>query len=142
MSNQITDIIIDDGKQTYNIRNQEGQLLGSFRLNPSDAGILKRFDEVQEYLAHISDKVDADRDIALVMEDMTALVKDQVNYLFDTNCADEFFSITSPWSVMKNGEFFLEHVINAVGNVIQADIKARNKKIDARISKYTARYHG
>lgn len=142
MSNQTTDIIIDDGKQTYNIKNQDGELLGSFRLNPADAYILKRYGSVQESLAHITDGIDTSRDMEEVEAEITAKVKEQINYLFDTNCADEFFKITSPWSIMKNGEFFLEHVIQAVGNVIQADIAERNKKIDSRIKKYTDKYHG
>ena len=110
-NNQTTDIIIDDGKQTYNIKNQNGELLGSFRMNPADMSILERFKSVENVLENITEHVDMNKDFEEVEKEMSAIVREQINYLFDCDCADVLFGITSPFTIMKNGEFFLEQVI-------------------------------
>lgn len=141
-NNQTTDIIIDDGKQTYNIKNQNGELLGSFRMNPADMSILERFKSVENVLENITEHVDMNKDFEEVEREMSAIVREQINYLFDCDCADVLFGITSPFTIMKNGEFFLEQVINVIGTAVNADLKHRSAKIDEKIGKYTKKYHG
>lgn len=141
-NNQTTDIIIDDGKQTYNIKNQNGELLGSFRMNPADMSILERFKSVENVLENITEHVDMNKDFEEVEKEMSAIVREQINYLFDCDCADVLFGITSPFTIMKNGEFFLEQVINVIGTAVNADLKHRSTKIDEKIGKYTKKYHG
>lgn len=141
-NNQTTDIIIDDGKQTYNIKNQNGELLGSFRMNPADMSILERFKSVENVLENITEHVDMNKDFEEVEREMSAIVREQINYLFDCDCADVLFGITSPFTIMKNGEFFLEQVINVIGTAVNADLKHRSTKIDEKIGKYTKKYHG
>lgn len=141
MSNEsTTDIIIDDGKKTYNIRNYNGDLLGSFRMNPADMSVLDRYSKVKENLQNIQQSIDSDKDIEEIYHDATELVKEQINYLFNCNCADEFFAITNPFSIMADGSYFLEMVINAILKVFKVDADIRIKKFESKISKHTRKY--
>lgn len=139
---QATDIVIDDGRKTYNIKNQEGVILGSFSLNPTDVRIKERYKEVSEFLDNIENYIDKTWDEDTIENELEKILADKIDYLFDSKCSQEFFKITSPWSVMANGDFFVSNVIEAIGKVLKVDITARNKRLESKIQKYTKKYHG
>lgn len=134
-------IIIDDGTEEFTIEDKQGNILGSFRMNPSDVNIAKRFEEVADKITHLADNVDENQDLVDVIDDLEKKVYEQINYLFNADIADEFFSITSPFTPLANGQLFLEQVLEQIGKLVESDTGKRFKKIQTKASKYTKKYH-
>lgn len=136
------EIIIDDGKQTYNIKNQDGEIIGSFRINPMEMNLRKRYSIVCDNLDKIVAEIDTSKNADALLDELEEKVSKEINYLFDSDVASEFFKITSPFSIMANNEFFLVNVINVIGSLIEKETGVRMKKIEKKIMKHTQKYHG
>ncbi len=134
-------IVVDRGLEEYTIEDKNGTVLGKFEMNPADVELLKRYEHVAEAVSHIADDVDESKDIVDIVKEMEEKLNNQIDYLFNSNVSQIFFSITSPFTVLPNGEFFVENVLNAIGKLIEAETGKRFKKVQAKIGKYTSKYH-
>ena len=92
-------------------------------------------------MSHIADNVDESKDIVDIVKEMEEKLNKQIDYLFNSNVSQSFFSITSPFTVLANGEFFVENVLNAIGKLIEAETGKRFEKVQTKISQYTSKYH-
>ena len=92
-------------------------------------------------MSHIADDVDESKDIVDIVKEMEEKLNKQIDYLFNSNVSQSFFSITSPFTVLANGEFFVENVLNAIGKLIEAETGKRFEKVQTKIGKYTSKYH-
>lgn len=137
-------IKINDGYKTYDIVNQDDKLLGQFSFNPSDTNIIHRHAEVVEALEKlemdISSKVE-EKSLNEAFKEIESVVYEKINYLLDADVAEKFFSIMGPFSPLASGQFFIETVLDAIGQAISAETGARVKKINSKIQKHTAKYH-
>lgn len=134
-------IVVDRGLEEYTIEDKNGTVLGKFEMNPADVELVKRYERVAEAVSHIADNVDESKDIVDIVAEMEEKLNTQIDYLFNSNVSQSFFSITSPFTVLANGEFFVENVINAIGKLIEAETGKRFKKVQTKIGKYTSKYH-
>ena len=137
-------IKIDDGFKTYDIVNQDNKLLGSFSFNPSDTNIIHRHAEVVEALEKLELDISAKKDETSLDEAFKAVetvVYEKINYLLNADVAENFFSIMGPFSPLASGQYFIESVIDAIGQAINAETGARVKKINSKIQKHTSKYH-
>ena len=141
MSEQIK---VADGSKTYDLVNQEGKLLGQLTFNPSDTNILERHAEVMKQLNKLKEdfgktvrKTTVNEDIA----EIDRIVYEKIDYLLNADVSKTLFSIMGPFSTLANGQFFVENVMDAIGNVMQADTEKQSKKIRQKIDKHTAKYH-
>ena len=138
-------IKINDGYKTYNIVNQDDKLLGSFSFNPSDTNIIHRHAEVVEALEKLELDISAKKDETSLDEAfkaVEAVVYEKINYLLNADVAENFFSIMGPFSPLASGQYFIESVIDAIGQAISAETGERVKKINSKIKKHTSKYHG
>lgn len=136
-------IIIEDGLKTYEIANKSGKIYGSFSFDPSDMGILKRYNEVV--------KVFEGMDFNFLEDDITQniekyveienVVNEKIDYLFNSDVSSTIFSITSPLTIIPSGKLFLKSALEAIGQVIENETGERVKKMNNRVNKYTAKYH-
>lgn len=137
-------IKINDGYKTYDIVNQDDKLLGSFSFNPSDTNIIHRHAEVVEALEKLELDISAKKDETSLDEAFKAVesvVYEKINYLLNADVAENFFSIMGPFSPLASGQYFIETVIDAIGQAISAETGARVKKINSKIQKHTSKYH-
>lgn len=137
-------IKINDGYKTYDIVNQDNKLLGSFSFNPSDTNIIHRHAEVVEALEKLELDISAKKDETSLDEAfkaVEAVVYEKINYLLNADVAENFFSIMGPFSPLASGQYFIESVIDAIGQAISAETGARVKKINSKIQKHTSKYH-
>ena len=137
-------IKINDGYKTYDIVNQDDKLLGSFSFNPSDTNIIHRYAEVVEALEKLELDISAKKDETSLDEAfkaVEAVVYEKINYLLNADVAENFFSIMGPFSPLASGQYFIESVIDAIGQAISAETGARVKKINSKIQKHTSKYH-
>ena len=142
-------------KQRFRINGDNNAIL---ELNTSDAGMLARLDEADKRMIDIMDKfrtlqeetdnVDegnvpkeeaVDR-LGAIISDMDKEMRDVIDYVFDSNVSE----ICAPSGTMFDpidGKFRYEHIIDKIGDLYEASIKAESKKIQARISKHTKKYN-
>lgn len=142
MGNTIT---IDDGLKTYDIVNKSGKLLGQFSFNPSDTNIIRRHAEVINSLEKLSENVPEDveeENGAEALKKIEEIIYEKVDYLLNADVAREFFAIMGPMTLLENGQFFVENVIDAIGQAISAETGARVKKLNTKVRKHTSKYHG
>ena len=138
-------IVIDDGYKTYDIENKEGRLLGQFSFNPSDTGIIHRHAEVVKSLEELKMSIssnDEKKSLDEALKEVEAVIYEKINYLLDADVAESFFSIMGPLSPLASGQYYIESVLDAIGQAIQAETGERVKKINRKISKHTSKYHG
>ena len=62
------------------------------------------------------------------MKEIDRRMAESIDYLFNAPVSEKFFSITSPFTVLDGGQFFVENVINAIRGVIEPK---RNVKLEA-----------
>lgn len=131
----INDIVIDDGSKTYKIKNKQGKVLAEFSFRPSDTNIISRYKEVEKFFKEFKIE-EEDPDIKKYENE----VIEQMDYLVNADTAGTFFGIMGAFSPMPDGTLFYETCINAVCNVINAELDTRLEKIQSRTGKYTDKY--
>lgn len=135
-------IVVDRGYEEFTIEDKEGNVLGKFEMNPADMELAKRYEIVAHNLQNMAEKLEESGDTVADLLSCEKYIYEQIDYLFNSNVAEKFFSITSPFSVLASGEFFVENVLNAIGGLIESETGKRMKKIQSKVSKYASKYHG
>lgn len=138
----VKELLIDSGLCTYEIKDKEGRNFGSFTFNPSDLGIVKRHAEVVELFEKMNIPNMTEDDFEKELEKINDFIFEKIDYLLDANVSDTFFSIMSPLSPLASGQFFVESVVDAIGQAIQNETGERLKKVALKIKKHTSKYHG
>lgn len=142
MSNKIT---IKTGVKTYDLVNEKDELLGQISFNPSDVNITQRYKKVVEDLEQMDieeKKGDETEDLIESIRKIDEIVYEKINYLTNADIAETLFSIMGPFSPMPTGQYFVEYVMEVIGNIITQETGARVKKMNKRIQKHTKKYHG
>ena len=137
-------IVIDDGFKTYDIENQDGKLLGQFSFNPSDTNIIHRHAEVVKALEELEVEIpegESETDTEEALAKIEKIIHEKLNYLLNADVAENFFSIMGALTPLANGQYFIESVIDAIGQAIQAETGTRMQKVNGKIKKHTAKYH-
>lgn len=139
-------IVVDDGYKRVPITNTYGDEIGVFFFNPTDIGIIDRynkmattFDAVTEPLNAVASVEDDDgAEYLKALNEATERLYVAVNELFGGDAASAFFGKVNPFSPM-NGQFYCEQVLQQVGKFISEQFDAETEKFTARVEKYTNR---
>ena len=138
-------IIIDDGLKTYELVNKDKKVLGEISFNPSDMNITQRYKKVVEELENMdvhTKNGDETKDTIEAIELTDQIVYEQIDYLVNAPVAETLFSVMGPFSPMPSGQYFVEYIMEVIGNIITQETGARVKKMRKRIQKHTKKYHG
>ena len=142
MSNKIT---INTGFKTYDLVNEKDELLGQISFNPSDVNITQRYKKVVEELEkmNVGEKPSNEaEDLIESIRKVDEIIYEKINYLTNANIAETLFSIMGPFSLMPTGQYFVEYIMEVIGNIITQETGARVKKMNKRIQTHTKKYHG
>lgn len=146
------EIVIDDGRVKYPVRNLLGEVMGELCFNPTDVGMAIRYNETVDKLTeivapleHVNIRPDGtaeegDIDGAKALSEATDRLFEVFDYLLDGNVSETFFR-TNPFSPVK-GYFYCERVLEAVGKIIAAHQDVEIKQINKRLNRYTQGYTG
>ena len=140
MSEQIK---VSNGRKTYDLVDENGKVLGQLTFNPSDTKIMERHAEVMRQLQKMKEDFAKSVRKSTIMEDLEEIDKivyEKIDYLLNADVSKTLFSVMGPFSLLENGQFYVEHVLDVLGKVIQKDGNAKAKKINDKIKKYTAKY--
>ena len=137
---------IDDGTKCYSFYNRFKQPIGEMHFRGGDIGIIDRynsllndFDKIVEPLRNVKLQDDGtssfDDDWAIIKEVEKELIG-RINAIFDSEDAENLFKTRNAFSTI-NGEFYVEKVITALGNVVAQEMEEESNKAKKRFGKYT-----
>ena len=141
MSEQIK---IDNGIKIYDIVDKNGKFCCQIEFNPSDTGFVKRYEEVKRRLSLLKNdfgKNTEKKSISDQLNELDAIVYEQIDYLLNAKVSESIFSIMGPFSPLSSGEFFFENVLNAISIIIKKEADKNTAKVEKRINKYTRKYY-
>lgn len=127
---------LDTGSVLIDI-DDKGEIIGSFRFNPNDIDILRRYETVSEFLEGVSIGDNPTPEEILKLSDD---IKAQMNYLLNYNVSDDIFAKCNPFTITADGSFFIEQVLDGITQIIEQVTKQRVKTKTAKIKKATAKY--
>jgi len=128
--------VIDDGLQDVVFKNNKGEVFSSFSFNPSDTGLLTRYDELVEFLDSVTIE-DGEVDKQIIQLEKT--IKEMIDKLFNRKISEDVFKMYAPCTIFANGDMFIEVLIRHIGEVIEGETDKRLKKKVAKIKKATAK---
>lgn len=132
---------VDTGAVTVPIVDIDGTKLGEFKFNPVDSSILSRFDKFNAEMSgkDIQDEL-KDMDNVEAVQRFDEFVKEQFDYLLGYPVSDDLFSVCGPLTVVSNGDFYFEKLMEGIGGLIQQSVTERLKRKMERIRKATEEY--
>ncbi|QHQ61391.1 hypothetical protein Ana3638_11915 [Anaerocolumna sedimenticola] len=140
-------INFDDGYKEFSINGDENRVI---RINPSDFGLIERFNKAIENIenelgslstdVHLDAKGDPIEQLKEAADEVAKAriyVNEQIDYIFNSPVSNAVFGNQSPLS-SPGGIPLVERFLNVVGPIINDMIKADVKAREARIKKYTS----
>ena len=110
-------ISIDLGLKSYTIEDAEGNEVGVIRFNPSDPGLLARWEEASEQMRELTKEPVTD---AAGIAELDKRIKEQMDYAFGTPVSEVLFQSVSSLAMCANGKMVLENVLSACENLQSA----------------------
>ena len=128
------DIIIDDGSVKAVIKNKQDKELGTLYFNPTDMGMMNRWEEFIDKMDEINEINDDN------FNEVSDTIINNINDLF--RGAKSFFEVTHPLSMANDGDFYFEKVVDVLGNLVEDITNERIEKKLKKIEKVTGKYVG
>jgi hypothetical protein len=122
----------------YEFLDSDGGILFTLRFNP-DLDIARRYEKTVDFLNNMfegQDEKDVDAFFAKSDE-----LKEQLNEMFGSDISTPIFSVMNPFTPLENGKFYVEEIIEKLGQIVESELNVRVKRVQSRQSKYTAKYH-
>jgi len=146
-------VVVNDGRRKVTIKNQNGDVIGSFRFNPTDVNIVNRynesvskFEDIVKPLSNYDIKANGEGDgmeAVSALDEAEAKLIDLMDYILDGQFGKAFFSKTHAFAGVEDGDdvkFYCEVAFDVVGQYIANKFDAETKKLDRRLSKHTHGY--
>nr|DAN01961.1 MAG TPA: hypothetical protein [Caudoviricetes sp.] len=122
----------------YEFLDSDGGILFTLRFNP-DLDIARRYEKTVDFLNNMFDGQD-EKDVDAFFAKSDEL-KEQLNEMFGSDISTPIFSVMNPFTPLENGKFYVEEIIEKLGQIVESELDVRVKKVQSRQSKYTAKYH-
>ena len=139
------DLSFDEGYKEFSINGDVNRVI---RFNPSDLAIIKRLEEAKNKISEsmaIKDDIELDNEgkpvdslenYSKVISHIDNVIKEQINYIFDSDVANVVFGNQSPLANIKGKplyERFMESVMPEIKKAVEEEAKESRK----RVEKYT-----
>ncbi len=129
---------VNTGKIVVPIVDTDGECLGKMAFIPTDMDILNRYGQVVEFFNNVKfSENPSDKEIMEFSEN----VRSQFDKLFGYQVSESLFQKCGPLTVISNGDFFFENVLEGIVGIIEQITNERIEKKMAKVRKATARYH-
>ena len=140
MSNTIE---INSNVKNYDFVDLDGNVLTTISFNPSDINIVRRYEEVMRSMTELKFKFKnrtSKTDLSKLLDEVDAITYEKVDYLLNAKVSEKIFSVMGPFSLLESGKFYVEVVLNAIGQIIKTENEKHSKQLEAAINKHTAKY--
>lgn len=144
----------DDGYESFSINGDESRVI---RFNPSDPNLMIRYNESVKNINEAKKKIgsnvklgpdgtpaETDREkreaACMVMSGVEDTIRENINYMFNSDVYDTVFAGQSPFCMVGNGKYLLEAFLYAVEPIMKTAIKRANEQSKRRTEKYLGGY--
>ena len=145
MANKSNIYKIDDGTKEIVLQNEFGEEICKLHIRTGELGIIDRYNEVKASLGDIlsplqgSDiKNDGTSEDEAEWERIRSVENkliEKINEIFDTKDAAKIFKTRRAFSTVR-GKFFIENVLDVLGNIISDTVDEEAKLSAKRMDKY------
>lgn len=115
-----------------------GEVIASFRMNPSDIRVAERAREISAYFKDNSEKY-AELSGAEFLAQYDRELTEKINYLLGYDASETLFGNVSATTILPDGKMFATVIMETISKHIGEAMKSRFEKFKA-VAKYTAKY--
>lgn len=140
----------DGTYEEITINNDSNRII---RIRTADIGIVERLGEARKAIKAKIEEVEAMENLQNEVDEESAFekstemiknvndfIREQTNYIFDSDVSYAAFGNQSPLSTVKGVPLF-ESFLNAMTPIIEKAVKKEKEASEKRVRKYTERYH-
>lgn len=141
----------NEALMSFSINGDENRVIS---FNPGDPNLMSRAVKTQKRLSEKQDEMkeiqlnrdgtpaDETEEVVIALEEFESLVREEINYIFNSDVYDIVFNGQSPLCIVGNEKNFLfEEFINSTLPFIEKEMKSFNSASKNRINKYTKEYN-
>ena len=131
-----TNTVIDSGIITATFTDLDGNVFSKFRINPTDIRTGERAIASAEFFQTIkAESFDIDT-VGQLQKD----IEDKISYILGYDSSKDIFGEVSALTVLPDGRFFVEIIVDKIMEIVQPAVKARQEAMAKRADKYTKKY--
>lgn len=124
----------------FTFSDDDGDIVSSFKLNPTDIKVAVRCEEVSDFMAEKREAMDG----KLSASDMAKFndeLEEKLCYVLGYDARNELFKAPlTATTIMPNGELFAVVVMNQIVEAVAPEIEKRKAKMEQAAQKYTGKY--
>ena len=135
-------IQINDGSKTYDIQNQNGEIVASVTFKPNDFNILRRVDAVVEEMEKIIESIKDIPPSAKAISEKEDVLKNKINDLFGTDVTTPFFDILGAFFPVGKGRLVVEDVLEKLIGIVRSEYDNETAKEKEKLNEYLEEYVG
>lgn len=123
----------------FTFSDEDGEVVASFRMNPTDIKLVQRCQEVSVFFEELRDKTpdNATLEDAVKFNDE---LEEKICYLLGYDAKQSLFGLLSASSIMGDGNLFVMHVMDQILKAVGPEIKKRQQAMAKAVSKHVAKY--
>lgn len=119
---------------------EDGEVFSSFRMNPTDVNLLARAEEVSSYFDGRKNDMPENASGA-ELKAFNDEIEEKINYLLGYEASKDIFGVITATTVNQDGEIFALVVLDFIFEKLVPEMEKRAQKMQANVSKYTAKYN-
>lgn len=130
---------IQSGVLKFTFSDSDGDVIASFRMNPTDVRLAARCEELSDFFRAEGEKAGT----AATVEDMVrynAMLEEKICYLLGYDARQELFGFLSATTIFPDGDIFAVKIVDKVLEAIGPEIRKRKQAMQKASEKYTAKY--
>lgn len=134
-----SNIPINSGVLKFTFSDEDGDIIASLRLNPTDVRMAARAEEVSEWFDELKDRKTASGGIADVKE-YNDEIEDKIAFILGEGTKPEVFGVLPATTVLPSGEIFAAMILNTIVEHLGPAVRERRAKMEEAVAKYTDEY--
>lgn len=126
-------LTVDTGAVRIDVENEKGEKIGEFEFNPSDSNMLNRYESVVDFFngVQFQDGLSKEQEYEETKR-FCQDIKDQFDFLLGYHVSDGLFDRCGPLTVISNGDFYFENVLDGIVGLME---KINNQRIQKKMEK-------
>ena len=128
----MNNLSFNEGYKEFTINNNPNRVI---RFNPTDVGLVERFEVASKALEGVASRISEDESDAEVIAKLNAEIKAQIDYIFNQPVSEIVFGAQSPMAPV-GGKLLFERFLEAVLPVIKENINKEKKESAERVGHY------
>lgn len=135
-------INIDDGREAITINGDPNRTI---YVQASDFNIKVRARQAQKNIGDLLEKLNAqnpetDEAFVDVLEEVDTKIREQINFIFNSDVSQTVFGACSPLMSLKSGKSYVEAFLDAILPELERIAKKAAEASEKRIAKHTRKY--